>query len=194
MTVSFGFKRRRHRLLNIAMPFAVGSLLMPACTSLRPPPTYLQDVGLRTMGTETALNPGPRSYPLFEDTKGTLAYRPPTPRELIRARVAADGGIEAVSGEACRDRLILPVLMLKGEPLSLAINQPFYNLAGVYGDAGYAGAIEKARAMGKRLTHGREGLLIDVRADLNTLTVFTLFTRQCLRINALYVVTEGAQP
>jgi hypothetical protein len=91
---------------------------------------------------------------IFEDVAAPLDYR----AEL------GQGGQE-VRGEACQTGIFLPLI--------------YEGTVGVaWGQGGYADAIRDARAKAKGAS------LTDVRADVHSISVLTIFRQQCVVVTA----------
>jgi hypothetical protein len=118
-----------------------------------------------------------RDLILYQDTLDAMDYRSALPRDFT---VHA---FRDVYAEACRTVLALPTSpptpFIGSDAVANYIpNTPVFVL---FGDASYASAVAKARAIA-----GSDRLL-DVRADIHTTAVLGIWREECLELRAIAV-------
>ncbi len=161
----------RSRVVALA---ALAALVLCACLpSVRPRASYEANPQLIPAG----------QFVIFQDSTGALSYHAPTGRD-VRKLVTT----RRVEGRACQRGLQLPF-----EPLIAAASsaQPYPASIGVgWGDGGYRRALADAR---RGLP--RDSILYDVRADLATQVILSIYRESCLIVNAAVAVPlADAQP
>ncbi len=107
-----------------------------------------------------------RNFVVYQDSSGALSYHSPT------ALGSAPGPALRVQGRACQHGLQFPLI---GARKDLAGT----SLSAGWGQGAYREALDDARE-----SLPPQALLFDVRADINTFMILTVYRRQCLEINA----------
>jgi hypothetical protein len=110
---------------------------------------------------------------IFQDSSGALSYQAPAGRD-VRKLVTA----RRVQGRACQRGFQLPT-----EPLVSAISGSVVptatSISATWGDGGYRDAMDDAR----RGLPSR-AVLYDVRADLATLQILSIYYQRCVQLDA----------
>jgi hypothetical protein len=132
--------------------------------------------GLASTGCMMPVTPSPSGGTVYQGTTDGVQYRSSLPRDIKNAAPPLQA-----AGAACRYSLSFPpdpptpFYGSQWVVQQLPLRQPLVILAG---DAGYVTAMEEAsRSVGG-------AALYDVRADMHTTAVLSLFRRDCLEIHA----------
>lgn len=121
-------------------------------------------------------------FVIFQDSSGALSYHAPVGRD-VRKLVSS----HRVRGRACQHGFQLPIAPL----LAAATNSPLASAATVsvsWADGGYRDAMEDAR---RGLPPN--AVLYDVRADLSTMMILSIYTQRCVVLDAA-VALPVAEP
>jgi hypothetical protein len=145
----------------LALLFLTGSACVPP--ALRPRVSYEANAqAIRSSGIV-----------IFQDSSGALSYQAPAGRD-VRKFVTA----HRVQGYACQRGFQLPI-----EPLVSAISGSVVptapSVSATWGDGGYRDALDNAR---RGLP--RSAVLYDVRADLATLQILSIYYQRCVELDA----------
>ena len=113
---------------------------------------------------------------IYDRTRDGMQYRSPLPRDAQPAVVTA----QQVLGVSCSTTISLPfnppALFYGSETVIAAIPWPSFTVGA--GDRGYAAAMQRAyEAAGT-------GTLFDVRADVHTTSVLSIYRRDCTEVHA----------
>ena len=121
----------------------------------------------------------PNGMVIFQDSSGALSYHAPTGRD-VRKLVTAD----RVHGRACQRGFQLPTA-----PLLAAISGKMTpaGVSATWGDGGYRDAMDDAR---RGLPP--EAVLYDVRADLATLQILSIYYQHCVLLDAAVALPLAA--
>ena len=118
---------------------------------------------------------------IFQDSSGALSYHAPVGRD-VRKLVST----RRVQGRACQRGLQLPieplVAAVSGSPLAGPVS-----LSAAWGEGGYRDALDDAR---RGLPH--EAVLFDVRADLSTLVILSIYQQRCVELDAAVALPLAA--
>ena len=113
---------------------------------------------------------------IYDGTRDVMQYRSPLPRDAQPAIVTG----QQVLGVSCSTTISLPfnppALFYGSETVISYIPWPSFTVGA--GDRGYAAAMQRAyEAAGT-------GTLFDVRADLHTTSVLSIYRRDCTEVHA----------
>ena len=113
---------------------------------------------------------------IYDGTRDVMQYRSPLPRDAQPTTV----GREQVQGVSCSTTIALPFLPIAvfygSQSLINAIPWPAFTVGA--GDRGYAAAMQQAREA------AGTGTLVDVRADLHSTTVLSIWHHDCTEVHA----------
>jgi len=119
----------------------------------------------------------PTPYALLHSTRDPAQYRSANPRDVQ----APPKEWPQASGEACRTMFWWlpnpPTPFLGSQTAASLLPYPSFDVA--WGNAGYAKAVKVA------LESAGGGTLVDVRADVHTVSVLSVWRRECIEVHAL---------
>jgi hypothetical protein len=132
-------------------------------SALRPPVSYVaSSQALQSNGLV-----------IFQNSVGALSYHAPVGRD-IRKFVSA----QRVQGRACQRGFQLPIEPLMAT-LSGSLPPTAASVSATWGDGGYRAALDQAR---RGLP--RDAVLYDVRADLATFVILSIYRERCIVLDA----------
>lgn len=133
-------------------------------SALRPPVSY-------EANSQVIQNPG---IVIFQDSSGALSYHAPVGRD-VRKLVST----RRVQGRACQRGLQLPLQPLFSALSGALPTAAATSVSATWGDGGYRAAMDDAR---RGLPP--EAVLYDVRADLATFVVLSIYRERCVVLDA----------
>jgi hypothetical protein len=123
-------------------------------------------------------------FVIFQDSSGALSYHAPAGHD-VRKLVTT----QRVQGRACQRGFQLPIEPLIAALTGSAVPAPPW-VSATWGDGGYRDAMDDAR---RGLP--RDAVLYDVRADLATLMILSIYRQRCLVLDAAVALPlEAAAP
>jgi hypothetical protein len=128
-------------------------------------------------GCATPVLPSPTGGTLFQGTTNGVQYRSALPRDVSHPPSTP----REAYGQSCTTTLTFPMspsTPFYGSDVALQVLNLRQPLALIVGDAGFAAAVANARQSVQNAP------LYDVRVDLHTITVLSLYRRDCLEIHA----------
>jgi len=158
-----------HRSALLSVAVCAGLFVVGCVFSPRPQASYEANSQVQSL----------RNFVVYQDSSGALSYHSQT------AQGIAPEQARRVHGRACQHALQFPLIGARRELSGTSLS------AG-WGQGAYGEALDNARQ-----GLPAEALLFDVRADINTFMILTVYRKQCLEISAavaMPVVARAPNP